>query len=107
MTPLYIRIRELVNEIETIGEAVDLIISLERKFDMRGSTWTREDVNSRFRDYLSIYDHEERDMTDEEWKTFSEGYLWSKGYGDLMNAGMHDAIADSLYELKLVEGIDW
>jgi hypothetical protein len=102
MTPLYIRIRELIAEIDSPGDAIDMIIALERKFDMRGSTYTREDVNDRFRNHISVYAEDARDMTEEEWVTFSEGWLWSRGYAEVMGEDMLTAIADEFYNLKLI-----
>jgi hypothetical protein len=102
MTPLYIRIRELIAEIDSPGDAIDMIIALERKFEMRGSTYTREDVNDRFRDHMSVYAEDARDMTEEEWLKFADGWLWTRGYSEVMGQDMLTAITDELYELKLI-----
>lgn len=104
---LYLKIRELVEEITEIGDAIDLIIALERKFDMRGATYTRDDVNMAFRDYLESYEQDPRDMTDDEWSVFASGWLWSKGYADIMGQDMRTAIVDDLYELKIINGVDF
>lgn len=95
MTPA--QMTAILDEIDE-ADAINLMIRIEQKFQMRGCTYQRCDVNDRFRNHVEMYGEPVRDMTDAEWDRFRDSWLWRKGYADVMGSGMTEAIDDALEE---------
>ena len=94
--------QSIVEAVADVGEALDILYALERKFPMRISVVTRTDVEDEFRSILECEGIEPRDMTEDEWQRFAGEWFWRKGHSEVMYDGVIDAVRSDLRYTEIV-----
>lgn len=85
-------VQRILGQVADEDEAIRLMIAFERRFAMRISVVTREDVEDEFQQSLLAEEREVRPMTDDEWARFADEWFWRKGHSEVMFGGVPDAI---------------
>lgn len=92
----------LVTGINSLDEAIDTIIALERKFDIRCAVVTRGEVNEEYSQCHEFDGDGARNMSDDEWEKFAHEWFWTKGHSEIMWEGVSDAIRWDLRDAGLI-----
>lgn len=88
----------IAGSVSNIDEALSVIIALERRFDFTSAVIMRDDVNDQYVQMWEAEGEEPKDLTDEQWETFKNGYFWRKAAEELMWEGVPEAIRADLID---------